>query len=160
MSDERLPCLRPGRQGRTGSAGPHAIAPLHPAGSCDPRTNTRGPPRLYLEPFGTGSGNSCRAIHQHWNEDVLEVTRRSLRLEEGLRLQREEAVFLEDRVYDCEARIQTLQDENEALRKEAHEGREIMHQIDAEVQLSRNRQVRNVPPLAVPLVLTYPRIRV
>lgn len=145
MSEQLLPPLRPS----TFEHSPNKVASLSStvsgmSGSCDPRFPER-PRQLVLERVDSTSVKACRAIHQMWNQDVLEVTRRVIRLEAELRLERQNVASLEDRVNDYEGKIQLFQEEIQALRKEAHEERENMHQILAKIQFPCEEQVRHSP---------------
>ena len=145
MSEQLLPPLRPSTldHSRNKVASLSSAMPGIP-GSCDPRFPER-PRQLVLERVDSSSAKTCRAIHQLWNQDVLEFTRREIRLEAELRLERQNVASLEDRVSDYEGKVQLFQEEIQALRKEAHEERENMHQILAKIQFPCEEQVRHSP---------------
>ena len=145
MSEQLLPPLRPS----TLDHSRNKVASLPSAmpgmsGSCDPRFPEQ-PRQLVLERVDSSSAKTCRAIHQLWNQDVLEFTRRVIRLEAELRLERQNVASLEDRVNDLEGKVQLFQEEIQALRNEAHEERENMHQILAKIQFPCEEQVRHSP---------------
>lgn len=109
-------------------------------GSSDPRVCVQG----FLVGLGTGGSGSnkfCRAVHEQWSQDIFEVTRQTYRLEAELRRLQKQAQSLDSRVNGYERKIRMLEEENEDLRREACDVRDILHQVVAERELSGDRKV-------------------
>lgn len=118
MSDTQLPPLHPARQGGTGSLDPQLTHFSH-----HKARDNRGR-RSYLRDkvsinFTTknpstypGSRNRFQFIHQKWNQEVMEIIRRSRRLKAELRDLQEQAKFLMSQMCDGERKICTPEEEN------------------------------------------------
>ncbi|KJZ71421.1 hypothetical protein HIM_09209 [Hirsutella minnesotensis 3608] len=138
MSCSKLPPLRPNQQDQLVLVDHGTNVPLSsPKYVGEPRRRrirVLSTPKPESKSQSSGSC-CCRTAHELWTTDVLELSRKIYRHEAEISHHKGMLHHLTDTLSEHEDMMRNLREENEALRREAHNCREIMNELTAEINL-------------------------
>ncbi|KJZ70067.1 hypothetical protein HIM_10528 [Hirsutella minnesotensis 3608] len=140
MSCSKLPPLRPDRQDQLVLVDLGMNVPLSsPRCEGEPRRKrVRAPNTPKPGPKQLSSGSCCcRAAHELWTNDVLELSRKTYRHEAEISHHKGMLHHLTHTLSEHVEMITVLGEENEDLRREAHDCREMMDKLMAEIDFLR-----------------------